>query len=117
MHNRYKVWSEKAQEDLLTETMISCDVTKTDRSRDVETYDYPKRREDLKRKFSERGNVHLRLGKRFEETREKKGTARFLIDLTVTALSTDDEVAAEIASKLSEAKDELLSKFDITSAA
>lgn len=73
-----------------------------------------------KRTFNDRGNVRLRLGKRRkncdeenerEDEDDPKGSSRIIPDLRVTSESTDDEVAADIAEKLSERKDSLISKL------
>lgn len=106
--SKYSVWNARAQEDLLTETMNSCDVTKLDRSRDVETYIFPKR--NLKRTFNDRSNVHLRLGKRVltKEEEASRSAPRHLLDLTVTVDSANDEVATDISNKLYEEKDDIL---------
>lgn len=125
------------QEESLTEDLVSCGVTRSiyhDRS--VESYDYTlgysfankkdqenntsdeeqetEKRLTNKRTFKDRRNPKLRLGKRrqsHEDEEDPKGSARILPDLTATVESTDEEVAADIASKLSEKKDDLISKF------
>lgn len=64
----------------------------------------------------DRKNVRLRLGNRSEDTNEGTSDAmnmqRCILDLTVTGDSSDDEVAKDIANKLYEEKDELMSKLN-----
>lgn len=72
-----------------------------------------------KRTFSDRGNVRLRLGKRrkncdderVNDEEDPKGSSRIIPDLGVTVESTEDEIATDIAEKLSERKDSLISKL------
>ncbi|XP_058809161.1 phosphorylated adapter RNA export protein [Phymastichus coffea] len=133
-NDKYKVWCTQVQEESLTEDLVSCGVTRNiyhDRS--VESYDYTlgysrgsKKNQDNntsdeeqeietrltnKRTFSDRRNIKLRLSKRrqsHEDEEDPKGSARILPELTATTASTDDEVAADIANKLSEKKDVLI---------
>lgn len=71
-----------------------------------------------KRNFSDRRNVKLRLGKRRADNEEAadddhKGSSRVMSDLSITPESSDAEVAADIAAKLFEKKDVLISKLNI----
>ncbi|KAJ4427152.1 hypothetical protein ANN_24768 [Periplaneta americana] len=102
-----------------------------DTSRAVESYDYKLayRMDDqqesevresahgVKRRYEERGNVKLRLGKRSSNTDQNdyKGSPRNIFDLHVTVDNTDEEVASDIANKLCEEKDDLIcSSYDRT---
>jgi phosphorylated adapter RNA export protein len=134
-NDKYKVWCTQVQEESLTEDLVSCGVTKSlYHSRNVESYDYTlgyslgikksrgnnssdedqetETRLTNKRTFKDRYNAKLRLGKRrksHEEDDYPKGSARIIPDLIVTQESTDEEVATDIADKLSEKKDDLIS--------
>ena len=136
INDKYKVWCTQVQEESLTEDLVSCGVTRSlYHDRNVESYDYTlgyslgnkksrynntsdedqeiETRLTNKRTFSDRRNAKLRLGKRrksHEDEDDPKGSARIIPDLTVTLESTDDEVAADIAEKLSEKKDILISE-------
>ncbi|XP_014218390.1 phosphorylated adapter RNA export protein isoform X2 [Copidosoma floridanum] len=133
-NDKYKVWCRQVQEESLTEDLLSCGVTKSQyRDRNVESYDYKlscrrndkhrdntseeedqevKPRVTKKRTCSDRRDVKLRLGKRRNNPEEnKKGSARTILDLTVTAESTEEDVAADIADKLSEKKDALIRRI------
>lgn len=113
---KYDIWSNRIQEDVLLETLNSCDVTKKDRSRDVETYDYTlsysynEGRTNNKRSRNDRDNKNIRPIKRKGE-KEKKGKSRCILDLTLTADSTNEEVATEISNKLCEEKVDLICKI------
>lgn len=65
----------------------------------------------------DRRNVRLRLGNRSDDSSSNDGStmnsARCILDLNVTSDSSNDEVAREIANKLYEEKDELMSKLTI----
>lgn len=63
----------------------------------------------------DRKNVRLRLGNRSDDSSGNEGSgamnmARNILDLTSDAASTNDEVAKDIANKLYEEKDTLMSK-------
>lgn len=79
---KYDIWTAKVQEDVLTETLNTCDVTQKDRSRDVESYDYPlannheRNGNSNKRTRDDRRNIHLRLGKRNEKDEKEKGKGK-----------------------------------------
>ncbi|KAJ8670118.1 hypothetical protein QAD02_001377 [Eretmocerus hayati] len=129
-NDKYKVWCTQVQEESLTEDLVSCGVTRRmNHDRHVESYDYtqgysynkkqdntsdedqePGPRLSNKRSFDDRQRVKLRLGKRKDnlDDEETKGSSRVLLDLAVTEDSTDEEVATDIANKLSEQKDALI---------
>ncbi|XP_069701874.1 phosphorylated adapter RNA export protein [Periplaneta americana] len=127
-NNKYNIWSSELQETSLTEELVYCDVKQRmlDTSRAVESYDYKLayRMDDqqesevresahgVKRRYEERGNVKLRLGKRSSNTDQNdyKGSPRNIFDLHVTVDNTDEEVASDIANKLCEEKDDLILK-------
>ena len=132
--NRFNVWCAQIQEDSLTENLVSCGVTnKMFQSRNVENYDFPGRysqaddedernssEEDQdvqprltnKRTNADRKNVKLRIGKRRNsmEVDGQKGSAKIMDELSSTVESTESEVASDIAAKLSESKDSLISQ-------
>lgn len=119
---KYDIWSTRVQEDLLAETLNSCDVTYKDRSRDVESYDYTigqkmyadeKNRTNNKRSRGDRNNPNLRLRKRSSsnEKSDVSSAPRHILDLIVTNENTTEEIARDMANKLYEEKEDLLSKF------
>lgn len=115
---KYDIWTTRAQEDVLAETLSSCDVTFKDRSRSVESYDYTlshshimNERSNNKRSRDDRKNTNIRLLKRHNDNKdEAKGSARTILDLTVTAENTPEEIGSDLANKLCEEKEDLLSK-------
>lgn len=115
---KYDIWSTRVQEDVLAETLNSCDVTFKDRSRDVESYDYTLsyshtriEKSNNKRSRDDRKNTNLSLVKRHSnEKEEQKGSARSILDLAVTAENTVEEIGRDLANKLCEEKEDLLSK-------
>ncbi|XP_045471404.1 phosphorylated adapter RNA export protein [Harmonia axyridis] len=113
---KYDIWTTKVQEDVLSETLNSCDVTKKDRSRDVETYDYTlsfkMNRNSNKRTREDRKNIYCRLGKRSEndEKDNGKGASRIILDLHTTIENTDEEIAKDMANKLFELKENLIER-------
>ncbi|XP_045777165.1 phosphorylated adapter RNA export protein [Maniola jurtina] len=133
--DKYNVWCKALQEDLLTEDMVTCDVTKK-RNYGVESYDYtikyrldddyvskkvftnsrPHKQNDFKtnkRSYSDRSNKKFRQGKRInsEHPLEEKQLPRVLPDLVVTPDQPTELVAHDIAEKLSEEKKELLARI------
>lgn len=118
---KYDIWSTRVQEEVLAETLNSCDVTYKDRSRDVESYDYTlgqklydgtgESRANNKRSRADRNNPHIRLTKRSlsNDRNDVNGSPRLILDLTVTCENTSEEIAREIANKLYEEKEDLLS--------
>ncbi|XP_063540255.1 phosphorylated adapter RNA export protein isoform X1 [Cydia strobilella] len=130
--DKYNVWCKALQEDLLTEDMVSCDVSKKSRY-GVESYDYtikyrlddsyiPKNvftsnnledeNTSKKRRHSERSNVKLRLGKRpMNEDHSSKQQPRVLDDLVATSEDPIEVIALEIAEKLQEEKTELVGRI------
>lgn len=117
---KYDIWSTRAQEDVLAETMNNCDVTIKDRSRDVETYDHTiakmyykelEHSQNNKRTRDDRNNVNFRPRKR-SASREKdiKGTSRVIPDLSVDVTSNIEEIAREVANKLCEEREDLILK-------
>ncbi|KAL4708460.1 hypothetical protein ACJJTC_001176 [Scirpophaga incertulas] len=133
--DKYNVWCKTLQEDLLTQNMVSCDVTKKNADYGVESYDYTiKYRLDdnyvprnvfsnnrsnsyqegtNKRRHSDRGTVKLRLGKRVNSNCEHKPKTnpRILPDLTVNPEDSIEEIAKDIAEKLCEEKEELIGRI------
>lgn len=64
----------------------------------------------------DRKNVRLRLGNRSDDSSSNDGASalnmsRCIVDLSVTADSSNDDVARDLANKLYEEKDDLMSKF------
>ena len=139
--DKFKIWNMQVQEESITEDLVSCGVTKSIYAeRSVESYDFTlgysfKKRADLpdnnnsdeereveerltrKRIFSDRRNAKLRLGKRRIDNEETdgddhKGSSRVMSDLSITPDSSEAEVAADIAAKLYEKKDVLISKLN-----
>ncbi|XP_026763174.1 phosphorylated adapter RNA export protein [Galleria mellonella] len=131
--NKYNVWCTALQEDLLTEDMVSCDVTKKNRY-GVESYDYTIKyrlddnyvskkvfnnsddsynRSSNKRSNTDRLNAKLRLGKRVNSNlaRDEKHKPRYLPDLMVTAEESIEMIANDIAEKLSEEKKDLVGRI------
>ncbi|XP_053615023.1 phosphorylated adapter RNA export protein [Plodia interpunctella] len=131
--NKYNVWCTALQEDLLTEDMVSCDVSKKSRY-GVESYDYTikyrldddyiskkvfsnnsndQERTSNKRTNEDRSNVKLRLGKRTNSHRhlEEKQKPRYLPDLSVSADDAAESIANDIAEKLEEEKKDLLGRI------
>ncbi|KAL7301270.1 hypothetical protein TKK_0006009 [Trichogramma kaykai] len=129
-NDKFKVWCHQVQEESLAEDLVTCGVTRNMfADRQVESYDYtlgrrldveekssdeePAPRLTNKRTRNDRKNVKLRLGKRDwheEDEEDPKGSSRILPNLIVTIESTDDEVASDIAEKLSESKDTLIKR-------
>lgn len=117
---KYDIWSTRVQEDVLAETLNSCDVTYKDRSRDVESYDYTlgqklygsrENKANNKRSRADRSNPQLRLRKRSSsnDRNDVNSAPRHIIDLSVTCENTAEEIARDIANKLYEEKEDLLS--------
>ncbi|CAG9795575.1 unnamed protein product [Diatraea saccharalis] len=132
--DKYNVWSKALQEDLLTEDMVGCDVTKKSSNYGVESYDYTikyrlddnyvskkvfandedcRERTSNKRRRSDMTNVKLRLGKRVNSHRqsETKQNPKFLPDLLVTSQDPIEAIANEIAEKLAEEKKDLVGRI------
>lgn len=106
-YKKYDIWSTKAQEDVLSQTLSSCDVTKKDRSRDVESYDYSLSycvsRNNNKRTRDDRSNSTLRLHNKKDE---EQNNPRHILDVAIH--SSWQEIAKDIANKLCEEKEELI---------
>lgn len=106
---KYDIWSTKAQEDVLSQTLSSCDVTKKDRSRDVESYDYSLSysviRSNNKRTRDDRNNSTLRL---VSKNGDAQSNPRNILDITISLDSSRQEIAKDIANKLCEEKDDLI---------
>ncbi|XP_023939276.1 phosphorylated adapter RNA export protein [Bicyclus anynana] len=130
---KYNVWCKALQEELLTEDMVSCDVTKKGRY-GVESYDYTikyrlddnyvskkiftnnheyKQNKTNKRSYSDRSNNKFRQGKKInsEHPPDEKQRPRNLLDLAVTSDQPPELVAQDIAEKLREDKTELLARI------
>ncbi|XP_043471522.1 phosphorylated adapter RNA export protein [Leptopilina heterotoma] len=139
-NDKFKIWNMQVQEESITEDLVSCGVTRNNyKDRTVESYDFTlgysfKKREELpennssdeereteprltnKRNFADRRNVKLRLGKRRNDAPandddDHKGSSRVMSDLSITPESSDADVAADIAAKLSEHKDVLIRRI------
>ncbi|KAL0820220.1 hypothetical protein ABMA28_006142 [Loxostege sticticalis] len=131
---KYNVWCKALQEDLLTEDMVSCDVTTKKSDYGVESYDYTIKyrlddnyiskkvfsndkdldlnRTSNKRRHVDRSNVKLRLGKRVNSHQEQaKQNPRFLPDLAVTTQDPIEQIANEIAENLAEEKKDLVGRI------
>lgn len=68
----------------------------------------------------DRKNVRLRIGNRSDDNSSNEGSGimnmkRCILDLSVTTESSNDEIAKELANKLYEEKDDLMSKRTIFS--
>ncbi|RVE42258.1 hypothetical protein evm_013088 [Chilo suppressalis] len=132
--NKYNVWCKTLEEDLLTEDMVGCDVTKKSSNYGVESYDYTIKyrlddnyiskkvftddkdtldRTSNKRRRSDRSNVKLRLGKRVNSHQEQaaKQNPKFLPDLLVTSQDPIESIANDIAEKLAEEKTDLVGRI------
>ncbi|XP_059059645.1 phosphorylated adapter RNA export protein [Achroia grisella] len=128
--NKYNIWCTTLQEDILTEDMVSCGVTKKN-TYGVESYDYTIKyrlddsyvskkvfnnsndnleRSSNKRSNTDRGNAKLRLGKRVNSNlaKDEKYKPRYLPDLLVTVEESIEVIANDIAEKLSEEKKDLV---------
>ncbi|XP_011303365.1 phosphorylated adapter RNA export protein [Fopius arisanus] len=131
--DKYKIWCTQVQEEVLTEDLVSCGVTrKMHQGRNVENYDLPtdfrvngynlgnssederevEPRRTNKRTNADRKNVKLRLGKRQNsmDVDHQKGEGRTIAELSTSIEGTDEEVAVDIAEKLNEKKDSLIKK-------
>lgn len=124
------------QDEVLAETLNSCDVSVKDRSRDAETYDFsfgqkyyndedkkPLRgslfkeepRSNNKRTRTDRNNVNFRQRKR-SHSRDNQGEnscskPRFLLDLNVSIECNEEDIARDISNKLYEEKQDLICKY------
>lgn len=131
---KYNIWCKALQEDLLTEDMVSCDVSKKSRY-GVESYDYTiKYRLDNeyvskkiftnnddykdsehtsnKRRHADRSNKKFKLGKRVNSHHHySKQQPRILADLTVTVDDNVENIATDIAEKLEEEKKALVGRI------
>lgn len=131
---KYDIWSTRVQDEVLAETLNSCDVTLKDRSRDAETYDFSlskdyygdgdteikpnfkeEPRTNNKRTRTDRNNVNFRQAKRSQSRDNRRQNVsskpRFLIPLNVNIDSKEDEIAKDIANKLYEEKEDLICKY------
>lgn len=107
--NKYSIWSTHIQEDVLADTLNTCDVTLKDRSRNIESYDYSLGRKTNKRTIGDRNNRKIRLvNASRSDTDDIKGTARTLLSLTVSLENTEEEIARDLANKLCEEKEDLI---------
>lgn len=67
-----------------------------------------------KRTRADRNNPHVRLSRRMSEEKPDTNSApRHIMDLTVTSESTAEEIASDMANKLCEEKEDLLSKTGV----
>lgn len=130
----YDIWSTKVQEDVLAETLNSCDVTAKDRSRDVESYDFSlgtkyyqnEERDYIRNQFQDqepkKGNKRTRDNRKnanFRQQQRKrsssresiKGSPREILDLVADENCSEEDLAKDIANKLYEEKQELICKF------
>lgn len=131
---KYDIWSTRVQDEVLAETLNSCDVSVKDRSRNAETYDFAlgkkygskesvnvnemffkdEHRTTNKRTRADRNNTNFRQTKR--SYRENEGDnvtrkPRLLLELNINIDSTEEDVAKDIANKLYEEKEDLISRF------
>lgn len=107
--NKYNIWSTHIQEDVLADTLNTCDVTLKDRSRNVESYDYSLSRKSNKRTISDRNNSRIRLvNNSKDEEGDVRGNPRFLLNLCVSIENTEEEIARDLANKLCEEKEDLI---------
>ncbi|GJQ87878.1 putative PHAX RNA-binding domain protein [Trypoxylus dichotomus] len=110
--NKYNIWSTHIQEDVLADTLNTCDVTLKDRSRNVETYDYNLSRKSNKRTMSDRNNSKIRLVHSSKSEKDGvKGSSRTLLALNTSVENTEEEIARDLANKLCEEKEELIYKI------
>ncbi|KAG5879000.1 hypothetical protein JTB14_017410 [Gonioctena quinquepunctata] len=127
---KYDIWSTRVQEEVLSETLNSCDVSKRDRSRNVESYDYTLGykyynedtdthdtpfgdeidRKNNKRTRDDQKNTNFRQRKRSPSSEKVKGTKRIILDLNTDVNSDVESLAKDIANKLYEEKEDLISK-------
>jgi len=116
---KYDIWSTRAQEDVLAETMNSCDVTIKDRSRDVESYDFSlarkyyeelEGRQSSKRTRDDRNNVNFKPRKRSQSKEKEKGKSRLIPELRVDVNCSVEDIAKEVANKLCEEREDLILK-------
>lgn len=124
---KYNVWSSGIQEEVLTQELTNCEVAQRyERSRDIESYDYTRFRQPSpddfdrppssnKRHYDDRQfqGVKARLGRRRGSADSAKGPSRAMLSLVVTAASSDEEVAKDIANKLCEEKEDLICKLQL----
>lgn len=127
---KYDIWSNRAQDEALAETLNSCDVTSRDRSRNVETYDYSlgykyyNETSDEHKPFSDRGdkygykrtrddrnNVNYKRRRRSPSPEKVKGSERILSELTVDVDSTEEDIAKDLGNKLLEEREDLICKY------
>ncbi|KAK5647458.1 hypothetical protein RI129_002462 [Pyrocoelia pectoralis] len=110
---KYDIWSTRVQEDLLLENLVNCDVSQVDRSRTVETYSknhVPFIRSN-KRTHDDRYKSKLRLPKKSnsnDESETENVTPRVILDVHATIDDSEDDIAKDIANKLSEEKEDLI---------
>lgn len=111
--NKYDIWSSRAHEDLLTETIAGCSVTKMDRRLGVESYNHKShmnnKRQGVKRRLGDK-NVNFHNRER-DDSNERKGEPRAILDLCTTLSNTNEEIAKDIANKLVEEKDDLICNY------
>lgn len=115
---KYDIWSTRAQEDVLAETMNSCDVSIKDRSRNVESYDYSLAAKMYEELEATQGNKRTRADRKNKLFRQKhrsnspeteiKGTSRLIPDLKVDITSDINEIATDMANKLGEEREDLI---------
>ncbi|XP_050299471.1 phosphorylated adapter RNA export protein [Anthonomus grandis grandis] len=116
LNKKYDIWSTRAQEDVLAETMINCDVTLKDRTRDVESYDFSlamkfyeqeeNTKQGTKRTRNDMKNGDFKPAKRKESTGVPKEIPKLAVDCT----NTLEEIAKDIADKLDEKRSDLILK-------
>lgn len=117
---KYDIWSSREQDEALAATLNCCDVTTKDRSRNVEYYDYTlsskfydddsKQNKSNKRTRDDRKNTYFRQRKRSNSEEKLKGVKRIILDLAVDLNSSAEEMAKDMANKLCEEKEDLISK-------
>ncbi|KAL1513673.1 hypothetical protein ABEB36_003052 [Hypothenemus hampei] len=117
---KYDIWSTRAQEDVLAETMVGCDVSLKDRSRHAESYDFSmakvfydqlENNKGNKRTQSEMKDINFKPRKTCTQSQNQvKGNPRKIPNLEVDENSKEEDIVKDIASKLNEERDDLILK-------
>ncbi|XP_066142499.1 phosphorylated adapter RNA export protein [Euwallacea fornicatus] len=117
---KYDIWSTRAQEDVLAETMVSCDVSLKDRSRQSENYDFSLARkyydelengQGTKRSRDDMKNKDFKLRRKSPSQENNcKGIPKEIPDLSVDEVNDTNDIVKDIADKLNEKRDDLILK-------
>lgn len=118
---KYEIWNTHVQEDVLLENLVNCDVSRVDRSRNVEMYPLPNHvklplytKKNNKRTRDDRNDPNLRLYKDADVPNDingVSGVSRTILDVCVTVDDTEDDIAKDIANKLYEEKEDLIRTY------